>query len=54
MISPLARFGWVTFGTGSFVFTLIGVVNGDWWVAFGGLLFVVGCIALYLDGARRV
>lgn len=51
-MSALSRFGWVAFGAGSFVFTVLGVVNEDWWVAFGGVLFVVGCVALYVDGVR--
>ena len=51
-MSRLEQFGWVTFGGGSLVFTVLGAMNEDWWVAFGGALFVVGCVALYLDGAR--
>ena len=51
-MSVVGRFGWIAFGAGSFVFMVLGAVNEDWWVAFGGLLFVVGCVALYLDGVR--
>lgn len=48
----LARLGWVMFTGGSVVFTIVGAANDDWWVAFGGLLFVIGCVALFVDGAR--
>lgn len=51
-MSPLTRFGWITFGAGSLVFMVLGVVDEDWWVAFGGMLFVIGCAALYVDGVR--
>ena len=40
------KFGWTFFVLGSVVFTLAGLVNGDWWTVVGGLLYVVGCIAL--------
>jgi hypothetical protein len=49
-MSALQRFGWITFVAGSLVLAVLGAVNADWWVAFGGTLFVIGCIALYVAG----
>ncbi|MEM9465062.1 MAG: hypothetical protein AAGA90_06800 [Actinomycetota bacterium] len=44
------KVGWAFFVAGSVVFTGVGVASGDWWVAFGGALYLVGCAAL-LRGA---
>lgn len=40
------KIGWAFFVLGSVVFTLAGLVNGDWWTFGGGMLYVVGCAAL--------
>lgn len=40
------KVGWAFFVLGSVVFTLAGIVNGDWWTFGGGMLYVVGCGAL--------
>ena len=40
------KIGWTFFVLGSVVFTVAGVVNGDWWTVGGGMLYVVGCGAL--------
>ncbi|GEM_PF-1480141 len=50
----LERIGWVFFVAGSVVFTLVGIVNGDWLTATGGLLYVVGCGALLASANRSV
>ena len=44
------KVGWTFFVAGSVVFTGVGIATGDWWVAFGGGLYLVGCAAL-LKGA---
>lgn len=44
------KVGWTFFVAGSVVFTGVGVATRDWWVAFGGALYLVGCAAL-LKGA---
>ena len=44
--------GWAFFVLGSLVFTVAGVVNGNWWTVTGGALYVVGCGAL-LQSARQ-
>ncbi|MEM9203372.1 MAG: hypothetical protein AAGC53_17115 [Actinomycetota bacterium] len=40
------KIGWLFFVLGSVVFTMAGLVNGDWWTFGGGMLYVVGCAAL--------
>ena len=40
------KIGWTFFVAGSLVFTGVGIATGDWWNAFGGALYVIGCAAL--------
>ena len=47
------KIGWMFFVGGSFVFTVVGIATGDWWLAFGGALYLVGCAALLNGAAQR-
>ena len=47
------KLGWTFFVAGSVVFTGVGVATGDWWVAFGGGLYLIGCAALLYGAVQR-
>lgn len=47
------KIGWLFFVAGSVVFTVMGVVNRDWWTAIGGLLFVIGCGGMLVEAFHR-
>jgi hypothetical protein len=51
-MAAMERIGWTFFVLGSVVFTVAGIVNGDWWTFGGGMLYIVGCGAL-LQGAMQ-
>jgi|DEB0MinimDraft_10_1074344.scaffolds.fasta_scaffold09447_2 hypothetical protein len=45
-MQKLEQLGWLLFVAGSAVFVAVGVVNGDLLTLTGGLLYLVGCMAL--------
>ena len=47
------KIGWTFFVAGSVVFTGVGVATDDWWVAFGGALYLIGCAALLKGAVQR-